>query len=140
MCFDVFRVRSALRYNGAVNTYFALWAAAFIALVIAVVLTALIYKSMTDGLDLNGWLQEGITALAVSAGQAGGFVLQQHFPIPSSYHFRIYGRFSVAATVFVLCLWFGYKLTHLTTWDSLEYAILLLVDGVLVSITLFALT
>ena len=47
--------------------YFAAWAVAFVVLLIAIVLTALIYKSIGDGLDLNGWPKEAVTALIVSA-------------------------------------------------------------------------
>src|SRR4051794_38707816 len=114
------------------HLYLISWAAAFVALLLAIVITAWIYRLMGDGLDLNGSFQEISVALIVSAGQAGGYVLQQHFPLPPSYMLR--SRYSVAASAFVLCLWLGYKITHLTSWDRLEYVILGLVDASLASL------
>ncbi|HEY1687128.1 MAG TPA: hypothetical protein VGG19_20375 [Tepidisphaeraceae bacterium] len=122
------------------SLYFASWAATFISLLLAIILTALIYRLMGDGLDLNGWLQDAVTALVVSAGQAGGYLLGQHFPIPRSYMYGIQTTGSVDATIFFICLGIGYKITHLTTWDPLEYVILGLLDAGLAFIALIALT
>jgi hypothetical protein len=108
------------------HVYLACWAWAFVALVLSVFITAIIYRWMGDGLDLNGWAPEAITALIVSAGQAGGYVLQRHFPMPHSY-----GGGSVEGSIFVLSIWLGYKLTHLISWDFLEYMILIIVNACL---------
>jgi hypothetical protein len=113
------------------HAYLACWAWAFVALVLSVFITAIIYRWMGDGLDLNGWVPEAITALIVSAGQAGGYVLQQHFPMPNSYGLRSYGGGSVEGSIFVLSIWLGYKLTHLMSWDFLEYMILIIVNACL---------
>jgi hypothetical protein len=115
-----------------VLAYFSYWALTFVAVVIAVVGTAIIYRWMDNGLDLNGWLEEIITAFVVSAGQAGGYLIQQHFHTPQSYIFRFHGGGSIAAPIFILCLWLGYKITRLTTWDPLEYFVLGILDAVLI--------
>jgi hypothetical protein len=121
------------------HAFLGCWAGAFGALVLALLITMIIYRSMGDGLDLNGWLQEGLTALFVSAGQAGGYLLEQHFPNPRPFQIGTQGGGSVAAIIFVLSLWLGYKITHLVSWDPLEYVILGLVDGCLSFIALLAL-
>jgi hypothetical protein len=73
----------------------------------------------------------------VSCGQAGGYVLEKRFPIPSQY--VTHGRHSVFASIFFLSIWFGYKLTHLLTWDPLEFVVLGIVQCVVLAVTVFVL-
>jgi hypothetical protein len=122
-------------YDFDMHSYLVYWAVTFFTLGLSLIITAIIYQSMGDGLDLNGWIKETITALIVSAGQAGGYLLQQQFPMPHGFLFRSHNG-QLAGVIFLLSLWLGYKLTHLTSWDWLEYFILAMVQSFCVIVTI----
>ena len=117
------------------HSFFLCWGVLFIALILSLPITAFIYGLMGDGLELNGWIPEGITALAVSAGQACGPAIYYYLASQTS---GVSGGYAikVAAIVFALALEIGYVVTHLASWDSLEYLILSIVDAVLALIAL----
>lgn len=125
-------------YDDLMHLYLAAWTTAFVVLLLAIAVTIFIYRWIGDGLDLNRWHLEIATALVVSAGQAGGYLLEQRFPVPQSYQLRIHGSVSIAAPIFIACLWLGYKITHLTAWDDINYLILVIADSCLAFFALIA--
>jgi hypothetical protein len=110
--------------------FFVYWAFSFAALMLAFPIAIIIYQLMGDGIELNGWRNETITALCVSAAQAGGHWLSWVYLARLSTGYGAQS-FKLDAVIFALSFGMGYLITHLTSWDSLEYMILGLADGVL---------